>query len=151
MTRYIRLTFTDEQLSATARLLDERAPETCGTIWANLPFEGKLGHGMCSGPEVMLHILSSIVIPLENSTTYPLPGELGYVHLQGWVTVHYQEDISEICVFYARGARPGIVEGPVPVNIFAEITEGFEPFAAACRRVRVEGYKPFRITRLEAP
>ena len=149
MGRRIRLLFPDEGVTAEAELLEREAPETCRVVWDNLPFEGELLHGQWSGPETYLPIDPSIRIGPENQTFRTVPGDVGYYALEGGRMVGSPDDLAEVAFFYDRGARPSMIDGPVPVNLFARIKENLEGFAEVCRRIRREGVKPFRVERDE--
>lgn len=149
MGKYIRLLFPDEGLTAVAELLETEGPETCRMIWDRLPFEGELQHGQWSGPETYLLINPSIRIGPENQTFHTLPGEVGYYALEGGRILGWPDDMAEVTFFYDRGARPSMMDGPVPVNLFARITENLEGFAAMCRRIRRDGVKRLRVERVE--
>ena len=148
MVEHIRLVFPEENVIAVARLLEAQAPDTCGTIWEHLPFEGELIHGQWSGPEAYLLIDPSIRIGPENQTVHTLPGDVGYYSLAGGRLIDWPEDMAELAFIYGRGARPSMIDGPVKVNVFARIEENLEGFADTCRRLRTEGVKAFRVERL---
>ena len=148
MPKRIRLIFPDERITATAELLEANAPETCRAIWARLPFEGTLEHGQWSGPETYLPIDPAIRIPPEHQSFHTIPGDIGYYALEGGRMVGWPDDMAELAFFYDRGARPSMIDGPVPVNLFARIVENLEGFADASLRTRREGVKHFRVERV---
>jgi hypothetical protein len=86
----------------------------------------------------------------ENATSDVSTGDVGYAWFLPGSSKVADAEFSEICWFYNWDARPSMWEGPVPVNIFARITTGAEPFYAVCRRMRREGVKPISIERAEA-
>ena len=149
MARRIRLTFLLEGVEAVAILREAEAPETCAAVWNALPAPGEAHHAIYSGSECVLLLPEVIRIPPENATSDVSPGDVGFAWFlpgSSWVV---DREFAEICWFYGRDARPTMPEGPTPVNLFARITEGTDPFFAVCRRMRREGVKPFAITRVE--
>jgi len=54
MARTIVLRIVEHDVSAVADVLDAEAPETSALIWDGLPLEGRLMHGMYSGPELFI-------------------------------------------------------------------------------------------------
>lgn len=148
MSKRICLFFPDGDTFAVAELLETQAPETCRIIWASLPFEGELWHGQWSGPETYLQIDPSIRIQPENQTFHVVAGDVGYYAFEGGRVIGWPDDVAELTFFYDRGARPSMIDGPVPVNIFARIVENLEGFAERCRRIRREGVKRFCVERV---
>ncbi len=147
MPKQIRLVFPDEDVSALADLLEGAAPETCRVIFENLPFESELYYAQWSGPETYLLIDPSIQVAPENQTFHTIPGDIGYYRLDGGRLIDWPDDMAEIAFFYGRGARPSMIDGPVPVNMFARIVENLAGFAEVSRRTRLEGVKRIRVER----
>ena len=65
MNRTVKLTFTEDGVSALAELLDDEAPKTAETIWSLLPLRGKVIHDIWSGPQLVLHLDNSVKLPAE--------------------------------------------------------------------------------------
>ena len=128
-------------------MFESEAPRTCERIWAELPFAGDLQHGQWSGPEAYLLLDPRIRVEAEHQASICVPGDIGFYAQKGGVMVDWPDDIAELCFMYGRGARPSMIDGPVPVNLFAQVDDNLEGFAEACRRLRVEGVKSFRVTR----
>lgn len=145
----MRLEFVQEGIVATARLFEREAPETSKRIWDELPFEGQIQHGQWSGPEAYLLVDPTIRIEAEYQASICTPGDIGFYSQKGGVMVDWPNDISELCFMYGRGARPSMIDGPVAVNLFAQVDDNLEGFAEACRRLRTEGVQRFRVGRLE--
>ena len=145
--RRIVLTFTDEDVSVEAVLLEDQAPRTCAAVWEHLPSSGFARHGIYSGSEVYALWERPFVLPPENQTSDVLPGDIAYYFQRGGVQYGFPDDLSEICWFYDRDATPSMPGGPVQVNLFARMIGDPAPFFAVCRRMRLEGQKPFRVTR----
>lgn len=150
MARKIRLTFLTEGVSAIAELLETEAPKTCAAVWEALPVRGESHHAIYSGSEAVLLLPEMVRVEPENATAEVATGDVGYTYFLPGSSKTVETEFSEICWFYHWDARPSMWEGPAPVNIFARITEGAEPFYAVCKRMRREGVKSFSIERVEA-
>ncbi|MGD9714506.1 MAG: DUF3830 family protein [Thermomicrobiales bacterium] len=145
MPRRIKITFTEENVSAIAELLEDQAPKTCEAVLSVLPQEGEAHHATYSGSEVVLILDRIIDIGQENATTMVIPGDVAFTTFEGGKIFGFPDTFSEIAVFYARDAIPSMPNGPVPMNIFGRITEGLEAFAEVCFRMRRSGVKPLSI------
>lgn len=141
MPRRIVVSFVDEGVSAVAELMEEQAPKTCTAVLSALPQRGEAHHGTYSGSEIAFILDRDLKVGKENATTKVLPGDLAYTRFEGGELFGFPTSFSELCWFYDRDAVPSMPDGPVPVNIFARFTEGFDAFAAVCRRMRREGVK----------
>ena len=150
--RKIRIELPDDDVCVTASLLEDQAPRTCEIIWSHLPIKGSLFHGQWSGPEVVL-LLDATAFRVEPENLIHrgvLPGDVVYWHGKGGEWVGQSEDISEIAFFYGRGAVPQMMQGPVPVNLFARIDGPLDAFVGACMRTRMEGRKRVVLSQAEA-
>jgi hypothetical protein len=141
----IRLTFSQVGVSARAALLWDDAPHTCKSVIGILPAKGSAHHAIYSGSECVLLLESPLAIEKEHATSHVNKGQVGYVWLPAGSAYGVQSDLAEICWFYDIDAQPRMWEGPVDVNVFAEIREPAEHFYAECRRMRREGIKQFHI------
>jgi hypothetical protein len=145
------LTFHIVELEATAvaDLLEDRAPRTCELIWERLPLEGRLVHGMYSGPELFIILEGFPGVGPENQVSRPLPGDVGYFHQDSGLYAASPHEVGELVYVYDRGAAIKGAEGHDSwVNLFARLRpEGAEAFLAASKRARREG--PFTL-RIEA-
>lgn len=145
------LTFHIVELEATAvaDLLEDRAPKTCELIWKRLPLEGRLVHGMYSGPELFIVLDGFPGVGPENQVSRPLPGDVGYFHQDPGLYAASPHEVAELVYVYDRGAAIKGNEGHDSwVNLFATLRpEGAEAFFAASKRARREG--PFTL-RVEA-
>lgn len=146
MARRVIITFVDEQVTAIAELLEDEAPKTCAAVVAALPYEGPAHHATFSGSEVMFYFDHDLGIGQENATTKVIPGDLAYARFDGGVWRSLPESFAELCWFYDRDAVPSMPDGLIPVNIIGRFVEGFDAFAAVCRRMRREGEKRVRVT-----
>ena len=138
--------FLDEGIAASARLLRERAAETCRAVLAALPVSGVARHGIYSGSEVYVVLPVLLAPPRENATTIVGAGDVGFLTVEKGSGYGIEEDYSEVCWFYDLDATPSMPEGPIAVNVFARLYDA-DSFFAVCRRMRLEGAKRLEITR----
>ena len=136
--------FVDEGIAASARLLRERAPETCRAVSDALPAAGSARHGIYSGSEVYLVLPVLLGPPREHATTIVAPGDVGFLTVEKGSGYGIEEDYSEVCWFYDLDATPSMPEGPIAVNVFARLYDA-DAFYAVCRRMRLEGAKRLEI------
>lgn len=149
MPRRIKITFTEENVSAIVELLEDQAPKTCAAVLSCLPQTGEAHHATYSGAEVVLILDRVMDVGLENSTIMVIPGDVAFTTFEGGKIFGYPDTFSEIAVFYARDAIPSMPNGPVPMNIFGRITEGLEAFADVSFQMRRSGIKPLTVELLE--
>jgi uncharacterized protein DUF3830 len=138
--------FLDEGVAASARLLQEQAPETGAAVLDALPAAGLARHGVYSGSEVYLVLPVLLTPPREHATTIVGPGDVGFLTVEKGSGYGIEEDYSEVCWFYDLDATPSMPEGPIAVNVFARLYDA-DDFFAVCRRMRLEGAKRLEITR----
>ena len=143
----IVIRFLDEDVAAPARLLREKAPETCSAVWDALPASGVARHGIYSGSEVYLILPSILTPPREHATTLVAPGDVGFLTVEKGSGYGIEETYSEVCWFYDLDATPSMPEGPIAVNIFARLYDA-DAFVDICRRMRLEGAKQLEIARV---
>jgi Protein of unknown function (DUF3830) len=141
----IRLSFTQDNVSAEAELLMEEAPATCQALLRLLPLAGVSHHAIYSGSECVLLLDQVLRLPAENATTKVTRGEVAFTWMAAGSKYGVHSDFSEICWFYDIDAEPRMWEGPTPVNVFARIVEPADSFYAVCRRMRREGVKPLAV------
>jgi hypothetical protein len=147
MPQHITLSFPKENVSATAELLTDAAPETCRFVWLNLPVEGRTIHGMYSGAEIFVFVDPPTPVEAENLVNMPLPGEILYYYQEN-VYADSTEPFAEICVIYGRNVQLRGAGGiPTFASLFARMVGDWSEFAAVCKRVRYEGPKLLKITR----
>ena len=149
MPRTLRFIFVEDGVVATADLLEEQAPQTCAAIWELLPVEGRLVHGMYSGPELFVVLADGPSTPPENQVHLPLPGDVGYFHHRAGLYAQAPHAVSELVFVYGRGVA---IKGPegvdTYVNLFAQLRLDESPeFFEFCRRVRREGPFTLRVER----
>ena len=138
--------FLDEDVAAPALLLREQAPETCREVWNALPASGLARHGIYSGSEVYLVLPTLLAAPREHATTIVGPGDVGFLTVEKGSGYGIEEGYSEVCWFYDLDATPSMPEGPIAVNVFAQLDDA-DAFFAVCRRMRMEGAKRLEVTR----
>lgn len=154
--RQLYAEFVENGARAVITLYDDNAPKTCEAIWEALarPVRMPAIHAMFAGPEIMMGLpgqaqtFDPAAIPAENQTCYPEAGEILWFYQGKNAMKGLPEELWEIGIFYAPGARINGPLGWTPCNMFGKITEGLEEFAAACGLTRVEGIKTVEIGRL---
>jgi hypothetical protein len=139
------LTFPEENLTAVAEILWDKAPRTCAGLVEAGPFSGKAHHGIYSGSECVLLLDRVLRLPPENATSKVKPGDVGFTWMAAGSGYGVRQDFAEICWFYDIDAEPRMWEGPVAVSIFARIPPPAEAFFAIGFRMRREGVKPLTI------
>ncbi len=156
--RQLYAKFIETGVQAIITLYDASAPVTSQTIWNALakPVQMPAIHAMFAGPEIMMGLpqegqtFDPAKIPAENQTCFPEAGECLWFY-QGKNTMKgLPDELWEIGIFYAPGAR---IHGPlgwVPCNMFGKITEGLDEFAKACAATRIDGIKTVEIGILES-
>jgi hypothetical protein len=151
MARSIVLRIPEHDVSATADLFEREAPQTCGLIWDRLPFEGRLIHGMYSGPELFIVPAGLPLVTAENQVQRALSGDIGYWHNEGGIQASAPDEVAELVFVYDRGASVKGSDGSDSrVNLFARTRpQAAESFLTVCRRFRTEGRWTLRVERGE--
>jgi hypothetical protein len=141
MARCIVLRIAEHDVSAVADLLDDEAPRTCSLIWDGLPLEGRLVHGMYSGPELFIVLPGFPAVEAENQVQRALPGDVGYWHNAAGLHASAPAEVAELVFVYDRGVSIKGSDGSDSwVNLFARINaDEAGDFFAVCRRSRTEG------------
>lgn len=148
--QFISLQFVEEGVEVRAKLLWDEAPVTCAAVLDCLPSAGQAHHAIYSGSECV-HLLRTIPrIDPEHATADVRRGQVAFAWMAAGSSYGVEQDFAEICWFYDHDAQPRMWEGPVPVNVFAELVDDAGPFYAVCRRMRREGVKPFRVEAIES-
>jgi hypothetical protein len=152
----IKITFTENGISAEAALLKDKAPETCRLLWEALtqPFEGYAIHAMFTGRELSFPIApdridrKALDLPPENQIVFPIPGDLVWnaYHPYQWQGVPHP--VYDFGIYYGRDCRILLPVGWRPSNHFGCITKNLEPFAETAARCQTEGRKQLRIERI---
>lgn len=144
MTRRIEILLEPRGIRAVAELLDEEAPKTCEAVWQGLPQSGPIWHAKFANNEIF--ILTPPFAPeepgRENGTVFPIPGDLLYFFIPPGspVPAEVREQANatglvDLALFYGRNNYLHGPEGHMPGNLFATITEGLKPLAAACQEI----------------
>ncbi len=103
MTRRLRIESLESGATATVRLLEKEAPETCKLIWASLehPMLTEGIHAMWVGPELMFVMPKEnqkgdpTKLPSENATAFPYPGDVLFMYCPAHMTKHYHDPIRD--------------------------------------------------------
>lgn len=166
MERKIELAIPDLDVTATVRLLTERAPRTCAAIWDALeaPVERRLIHTTVTGSVVFFYnfppLDGAAELPLENHTIYPKAGEILYFyqpwngmrdladHDPSWRNPY--DDVHEMYFAYGAANLRMPTEDGWRGSVWGVIEEGLDDFARACRWMRMEGTKNIIMRRLPA-
>ena len=143
--RAIQLRFGESGTAARAVLLWDQAPHTCAAVANLLPVSGSAHHAIYSGSECVLLLQDPLQLAKEHATSQVSKGQVAFTWLAAGSAYGVEHDLAEICWFYDVDAQPRMWEGPVDVNVFAEIRDPATEFYAMCRRMRREGVKPIRI------
>ncbi|TIN30813.1 MAG: DUF3830 family protein [Mesorhizobium sp.] len=146
----IRITEPRSQLSVTALLLPEKAPENAAFLLAYLATPRVVPgiHAMWTGPEISCPVPSADLegeayakpLPAENATLNPQPGDivLSYVPPRMWGG--NPNAIFDIGLYYGQGARLLFPIGWLAGSVVAQVRAGErDQFAAACGVIRRNG------------
>jgi hypothetical protein len=141
MARTIVLRIPELDVSVAADLLEAEAPRTCALIWERLPVQGRLIHGMYSGPELFIVLPGFPGIEAENQVQRALPGDVGYWHNDAGIHASAPREVAELVFVYDRGVSIKGSDGSDSwVNLFARIrTQEADEFFGVCKRSRREG------------
>jgi hypothetical protein len=141
----------EENVSVVADLLEDRAPETCALVWDALPLEGRLVHGMYSGPELFIVLDGFPGVADENQVHRALPGDVGYWHLDGGLHASSFKEVAELVFVYDRGAAIKGSDGHDSwINLFAQFRMNeADAFLSVAKRSRREGPWHLRVERGE--
>ena len=159
MARKIEILTVESGAKAIAELDEKHAPRTCELMWKCLetPMETEGIQAMWVGPELMFVMPEQnqkgdpTNLRPENATAYPLPGDVLFVYYPPQVTRQYYDEFRDKSIwdfFLIYGPDP--ILGGTSVTVWARIEEGLEDLARECKKIREEGNKLFRVTRLEA-
>ena len=162
MSPVIRIALPDLNLTATAELCTEDAPQASEMLLGLLqtPVACAAVHAIYAGPAVLVDIPARHGeprgghIPVENEADSPRPGDL--LLLPPPVD---EEDLGRaavadgvtLAIFYGDHGRPLTPQGWQPGVLVARVVEGLEPLREACRRIRFEGACEVRLAREPRP
>ena len=159
MARKIEIVAVESGARAIAELNEKQAPETCELMWNCLEtaMETDGIQAMWVGPELMFLMPTEnqkgdpTQLPVENATVNPLPGDVLFAYYPPQVTRQYYDEFREKSVWDFF-----VIYGPDPIlsgagaAVWAHIVQGLEDLAVECRKIRAEGNKLFRVSRLDA-
>ena len=149
-----RLRIRIGRAAGIAEFLEEDAPRTTDLIWGILPLEGHAMPSIVGGAEIFLPLPHPLHAPMENQTIYPIPGDLTFYlqptsYLPSLTAVSHERHREVIGFVYGRDAQIYGPVVPLPLNLFATITEGLQDLAAEIGRMRREGFDLLTLSRLE--
>ncbi|OBZ95853.1 cyclophilin-like superfamily protein [Pararhizobium polonicum] len=109
----------------------QKAPATCRSFLARLPFLERVIHVRWSGQGVWMPLGDmKFDVPFENATSYPSPGEI----------ILYPGGVSETEILLAYGrVNFASMAGQLAGNHFLTITEGHDRLALVGQKVLWEG------------
>ncbi|MFJ9175824.1 DUF3830 family protein [Streptomyces sp. NPDC102360] len=155
MDRFIEVSLPKRGVTATAKLLDDRAPITCEAIWNALPLGSDVYHAKYARNEIytLVPAFAPQEPPLENPTITPIPGDLCYftfsntqmstasygyeaaAEQQGNQAAHAERDIVvDLALFYERNNL--LINGDqgwVPGIVWGTVVDGLDRLAEACQ------------------
>ena len=140
-----------------AELQEVDAPKTTAALWEALeqPIETTGIHAMWAGREIMIDVpetnraFDPEAIPLENATVYPAAGDICWGYFPPYAERGFGDGVWDIAIVYGRETRFDVPLGMVALNIWAVIVDGLDEFAEQCAKVRTEGLKAFRLSRVD--
>ena len=157
MPKRLEIVSLESGVKAIVELFEEQAPKTCEAMWKCLesPMETEGIHAMWVGRELMFIMpeenqrVDPTSIPLENSTAHPLPGDVLFAYYTPHITRQYYDDFRDkpIWDFFIIYGPDAIMSSAA--TVWARVVEGLEGLATESRKIRKEGTKPFRVSRLE--
>jgi hypothetical protein len=126
----LRITVSS-QLEFSARLEQDRAPQTCAAFLASLPFRSKIIQTRWSGEAAWIPLgARDFGVPFENHTSHPAPGQI----------LLYPGGISETEILFPYGSTMFSSKvGQLAANHFLTIVKGLEQLPELGRRVLWEG------------
>jgi hypothetical protein len=113
-----QLRITAGPFEFTARLEEERAPQTCEAFGRLLPFENKIIHVRWSGESAWIPLGDfDVGVSFENHTSFPAPGEI----------LLYPGGYSETEILFPYGGtRFASIVGQLAGNHFLTVVSGRE-------------------------
>ena len=156
MTKRIQLTIVDSGTTATAELYEDDAPQTVAAMWQMLetPYEALTVHGIFEGRKITLEppaanrTFDPAAIPAENTTAYPVSGDLLFKYFAPRSVRGMPEGAWDVMFTYGPEVILKNPLGIIAYNLWARITDGLEAFTAECAQVRLTGAKTIRLSRL---
>jgi hypothetical protein len=159
--RHVEIRLEKRGVTCVARLLDDRAPQTCAVVWDALPQGGHAFHGKYARNEI--YTLVDSFAPAEpepeNTTITPIPGDVCAFWFSatelGSASHGYSAErrptpdarIVDLALFYERNnllLNPDV--GWVPGTVFATVVDGLEAMAAASQDMWLNGVAGERLS-----
>jgi hypothetical protein len=156
MSKRIQLTVVETGTVAIAELQNDDAPRTVAAMWEMLerPYEAKTLHGIFEGRKITLEppeanrTFDAAVIPAENTTAYPVTGDLVWKYFAPRAVRGLPEGLWDVALVYGPEVILKNPLGIVAYNLWGRITENLPAFAADCAEVRLTGAKTIRLSRV---
>ncbi len=134
MVRMMEMTFPEKRVRAVVEFLEDDAPDTCDFVWKYLenPIEAKIAHASSVGRVFFADLIKTIPpveaerLRTENTSVYPLPGDVYYAHLPPRFARGAREGVSEIVVCYGGEVRESVGFGWFLPNIFGKVVENLD-------------------------
>jgi hypothetical protein len=138
MSQMIRITAA--QFVFTARLEEERAPQTCAAFRRLLPYHQQLIQARWSGESCWIPLGDfQLSVPHENMTSYPSKGEI----------LFYPSGFSETEILFPYGStRFASKVGQLAGNHFLTVVEGIEQLAELGHLCLWQGAQPITFEEL---
>ena len=109
-----------------ARLLEDRAPQTCQAVLDALPVEAEVIHAMWAGEEIFFGGFPGSFV-YEQPTRLIQPGDLAMVPRS-----------ASFCIFYGRSIPRGAVDQEIDVTVFGRVDD-VQAMADIGARIRRRG------------
>jgi len=141
--RQIRFTEENSGLQSTCDLLDSKAPSSAEFLWQLAKAKPSIEamHAIWTGPELSCPLpagilpekLGQMVVPQENATSFPEPGEVVLAHIpNGSVKGLPPGNFFDIGIFYGPGGRLLMPFGWIKANVCARIMDADMKNARSC-------------------
>jgi len=156
MAKKIEIVALESGARAVAELYEKEAPRICELMWKCLerPMVTQGIQAMWVGRELMFLMPPEnqkgdpTGLPSENATQYLLPGDIVFKYYPPHSTRQFHDDFRDKPVwdFYIIYGPDAMSGGPAPV--WAHVVEGLDDLAREAAKIREEGLKPYRVSRL---
>ena len=155
MTKHVELTVLESGVTAVAELYEDDAPRTAAAIWEILaqPYEARTVHGIFEGRKITLEppaanrTIDPVKIPRENTTAYPVGGDLLWYYFAPRAVRGIPEGLWDVMVIYGPEAILKNPLGIIACNLWGHIIDNLDAFASECADVRIHGAKTVRVAR----
>ena len=129
-----------------AKLLKDKAPNTCEAVLASLPVQNRVLHAMWAGEEIFFDGFPlGGELEYENATNDVEAGDVAVISTLAY-TSSFRRDQTSFCIFYGKSRPRKSVDQTVDVNVFAKI-EDVDKIVEIGRRVRTGGIEGVSIRR----